>query len=452
MQLLSRGRALTGRERLQLHETCADCARVSFTPMPRSETLRARQRLDALGAALPSSEMLIQACDEETLMTQTEIARVAAPTDAERERALVIAHTFEQLGYVSRIDSAGNVIASSSVAKSDETRAPVVCMAHLDTVFDANTTLVPMRTGARVACPGIGDNSRGLAVMLTLARVLRATTIQTASALRPIEYVATVGEEGLGNLRGARAYFANRTQTALMQPEAVLVLDGPGDENIVHHALGSRRYRITFCGTGGHSWVDFGAPNAVHAAGRAVAWLAELPRRFNGNVALTVSNISGGESMNAIPSHATVDVDVRATEQRLLARVDDELRAIAEAAHRAECTSTSRIIRNNEQLARAASAFQHHVTLLGERPCGVLPREHELVQLAEHVSRRYNIEPISAIASTDANIPLSLGIPAITIGGGGTGGGAHTIHEWYDNTLGPRGVSRAFAILAALAA
>ena len=155
--------------------------------------------------------------------------------------------------------------------------------------------------------------------------------------------------------------------------------------------------------------------------------------------------------MNAIPAHAWIEVDVRATDQALLTHVDAELRQIVRAACDAEVSARSNIGRAPAQFVNAIAAFRSEITLLGERPCGVLPREHMLVQLAEAASQLQHIEPVSAIASTDANIPLSLGIPAITIGGGGTGGGAHTVHEWYDNTNGPRGVARAFAILAALA-
>lgn len=412
----------------------------------------APRQLSSIASALAWSSALIDAVDPDTLAHQMQFASIPAPTGAERDRGLAVSSAFMSLGYASRIDSAGNVIMGGNDYAHQPEIAPIVCMAHLDTVFDAETSLVISQTGSRFSCPGIGDNSRGLAAMLTLARVMRANSSQFAPSRRPVEFVATVGEEGLGNLRGARAYFANRTEAGRMAPHAVLVLDGPGDQDIVHHALGSRRFRVTFCGAGGHSWADFGAPNAIHAAGRAVARLAELPRSFNGNIALTVSAVSGGESMNAIPAHASIDIDVRATQQQWLERVDSELRAIVLAAVRAETATVHASGRTHAQFANALSAFHHEVTVLGDRPCGVLPAQHELVQLAEGASRRYGIEPVSAIASTDANIPLSLGIPAITIGGGGTGGGAHTIHEWYDNTRGPRGIMRAFAILAALAA
>ncbi len=438
--------------RLQVGEACAGGLTVSSTRMAGSEFRIAQRQLSSIANALTSSAALIDAADPDTLAHQMQFASIPAPTGAERDRAFAVGRAFSALGYASTMDSAGNVIIGGANYAHRSEIAPIVCMAHLDTVFDAETSLAISRSGSRINCPGIGDNSRGLATMLTLASVIRANQSHFPPLRRPVEFVATVGEEGLGNLRGARAYFANRAEAALMAPHSVLVLDGPGDQNIVHHALGSRRYRVTFRGAGGHSWADFGAPNAVHAAGRAVAWLAELPRSFNGNIALTVSAVSGGESMNAIPAHASIDIDVRATQQQLLERTDSELRAIVRAAVRAETATVNAARRTQTQFANAASAFRHEVVVLGDRPCGVLPAEHEFVQLAEAASRQYGIEPVSAIASTDANIPLSLGIPAITIGGGGSGGGAHTIHEWYDNTQGTRGIMRAFAIFAALAA
>lgn len=328
----------------------------------------------------------------------------------------------------------------------------MVCMAHLDTVFEQDTPLATIAVGSRTSCPGIGDNGRGLAAMLTLAEVLAQGA--QATLTRPVEFVATVAEEGLGNLRGAREYFANRVARGDFPPHAVVVLDGPGDQHIVHHALGSRRYHVTFNGVGGHSWADFGTPNAVHAAARAAAMLSEIPRRNSGRMALTVSGIGGGESMNSIPAAAWIDVDVRGTDQALLMKVDGEIGRLVQSAIELECVNAAHTVFNRSSLNHRSDSLplDSQITLVGERPCGMLNASHPLVQLAERVSAMHGIDAVSAIASTDANIPLSLGVPAVTIGGGGTGGGAHTPHEWYDNVNGPRGVQRAFAILAALLA
>lgn len=407
----------------------------------------------AIARPLDAANRHIQTLNQTTLQLQREIACVAAPTGAEARRAAWVESALRLGGYSCRLDSAGNVIASDSATQNQPTLAPVVCMAHLDTVFGQDTPLEAVEAGPRISCPGIGDNGRGLAAMLTIATVLARGDWQTSLLQRPVEFVATVGEEGLGNLRGARAYFADRELRGEVLPHAVVVLDGPGDENIVHHALGSRRYHIAFNGAGGHSWADFGTPNAVHAAARAASMLSEIPRRSSRRIALTVSGIGGGESMNSIPSAAWIDVDVRGTDAGQLAHVDAELRRVVQTAVELECVNAAHtgFVRNTRRATEAALPLQVSVAVVGERPCGVLLATHPLVKLAERVSSMHGVNAVSAIASTDANIPLSLGVPAITIGGGGTGGGAHTVHEWYDNTNGPLGVQRAFAILAALA-
>lgn len=423
-----------------------------FEKFGSSERQRALRRLIALRPVLQPAQAMLVALDDETLRWQLELARVAAPTGSEGKRAALVLAGLHRLGHTTaRIDDAGNVIAHiapsttlcSVQAGGAQTPAPpLVCFAHLDTVFGASVVLEPRHEGTRISCPGIGDNGRGLAALMTIAEVLGPRQSQSPlNALqRPIELVATVGEEGLGNLRGSHAYIANRARAGQPNPHAVIVLDGPGESRIVHHALGSRRLRITFTGQGGHSWADFGNPNAVHAAGRATAWLAELPRTMNRQIALTVSGIGGGESVNSIPMSAWLDIDLRATDQLLLQLGEVEIRRIAKAAADVEVP------------VRNAAALSVTVRLLGERPCGSLGHNHPLVALANAASDSLGIEPVSAIASTDANVPLSLGIPAITIGAGGIGGGAHTINEWYENTNAPRGLGRALAIILGMAA
>lgn len=412
----------------------------------------ARARFAELRDTIASAEARLVDLDHQTLDRQMQLAQIPAPTGREAARAGAVAASLRSIANnIPEIDAAGNVVAKLSSPGTDRSLAPVVCMAHLDTVFSEHTTLQIRNEGSRVYCPGIGDNSRGLAAMIAMADVAR-DGMNATNFRRPIEFVATVGEEGLGNLRGAHAYFATRVASHKPSPHAVLVIDGPGDANIVHHALGSRRYHISFGGAGGHSWVDFGAPNAVHAAARATAWLADVPRTMNSRVALTVSSIGGGESMNAIPANAFIEVDVRATDETLLRRVDVELRKIVAAAAATECTDSRGIGAFFRSSANQSPMMRTEIYVIGERPCGSLDGAHPLVQIAREASAHYGIESVSAVASTDANVPLSLGIPAITIGAGGIGGGAHTVDEWYDNTHGARGIARAFAILAALAA
>lgn len=410
--------------------------------------------LGALAARFTSRTTVLQPAidsllsrDSETLARQLRLAQIPSPTGAEQQRAAAVESLFRELGWQTRISEVGNVVASriaNSKSNVAEDIAPVVCLAHLDSVFPLTTVLNANREGTRHLCPGIGDNCRGLTAIVALAEVLGSSGQSSSlNVKRPIEFVATVGEEGLGNLRGAQHYFAQRDAKCAPRVHAAIVIDGAGDSTIVHHGLGSRRFRISFRGKGGHSWADFGTPNSVHAAARATTWLADLPRTFNQRVALTVSRIGGGESINSIPSEAWMDVDVRSTDATVLELVETELRTIVESAARAELQS-----RNGVEV-KSPNSIVTHIEITGARPTGSLPLEHPLIRSAQFATRLHGVEPISAVASTDANVPLSLGIPAITIGGGGTGGGAHTLTEWYDNTNATRGLARALAIVVA---
>lgn len=413
---------------------------MSFRRPPPSALGRAEEQLRALRPVLAGHTASLEARDLATMESQQRLAQLAAPTGGESRRAALVADAFRLRGFTRvQMDAVGNVIARRP-GMASLAAAPVVCMAHLDTVFAANTPLLLRREGDRIVCPGIGDNARGLAGMLAIADTFGVPGLDgdALDLARPIEFVATVGEEGLGNLRGARAYFDALADDGTA-PHAVVAIDGPGDERIVHHALGSRRYRVTFHGPGGHSWADFGRPNAIHAAGRATHWLARLPSEFRGRLAVSVGRIGGGESLTAIPTLAWLDVDVRATDEGALDRANVKLREIIrQAVH-------------DENRSATEASLHADIVLLGERPAGEIAADHPIVALAMAATRAAGRDPSSAVASTDANIPLSRGIPAITIGAGGRGGGAHTAEEWYENLDGARGLSRAAAILVALA-
>jgi tripeptide aminopeptidase len=408
-------------------------------PAP-SALARAERRLRALQPRLAPLAASLTDRDSATVESQLRLAQLAAPTGGEGLRAALVADAFRLRGFTSvRTDRVGNVIARRPAMGRQE--APVACIAHLDTVFSADMPLVVRREGERVVCPGIGDNARGLGAMLAIADALGVPGLDgdAVELARPVEFVATVGEEGLGNLRGARAYFDDLAANG-ETPHAVLALDGPGDDRIVHHALGSRRYRISFRGPGGHSWADFGRPNAIHAAGRATGWLAALPATLGGQTAVSVGRMGGGESLTAIPAYAWLEVDLRATDAGALRRADHQLRAIVRRAT------------VEEQRGQAPESLHAEIELLGERPAGHLDEDHPLVALAMAATHAHGRDPVGAIASTDANIPLARGIPAITIGAGGRGGGAHTPDEWYENVHGARGITRAMSILLALSA
>jgi len=394
-------------------------------PVADSRTLRTHR-------ALASAHARIAARDSATIRTQVAVSQIAAPTGDERERGEWVATRLRSLGLRdARIDRAGNVVA---MRPGLEDLAPVLVCAHLDTVFAREVQLTFRRNGDRVTGPGIGDNGRGLAAMLAIAEEVDGRLVRTR---RPIVFAATTGEEGAGDLRGAKYLFSALDE----QPAAAIALDGAGDERIVHRALGSRRYHIAYRGPGGHSWAAFGVPNAVHAAASAAAMLASLPLPRSPRTTLSVSRIGGGTSINSIPEEGWLEVDLRSTSASVLDRFDREIRIIVRAAAQQE----------NARRATATPPLSHDVMVIGDRPSGELSADHPLVVSAMEATQLIDREPELAAASTDANVPIAMGIPAIAIGAGGRGGDAHTPGEWYDNIEGPLGIARAMTILATAA-
>lgn len=379
----------------------------------------------------PARERLAQA-DEHVLRTQIALSEIPAPTGDERARGALVAARFRALGlHDVATDDVGNVTGSRRGA-TDE--APVLVCAHLDTVFPEGTAVGVARDGRQLAGPGIVDNSRGLAAMLALAEAVDGTSLRTR---RSILFAATVGEEGAGDLRGAKHLFARLGTT----PSACIALDGAGDDRIVHRALGARRFRVVFHGMGGHSWAAFGVPNPVHAAGVAAAKLAALPLPRTPRTTLSVCRIGGGISVNAIPEEAWIEVDLRSSSSDVLERCSLEIEQAMRAAVREE----------NLRRSPGTTPLTFVVTTIGDRPCGELPKEHPLVLAAAAATYAIGRTPELVTASTDANVPISLGVPAIAIGAGGRGGGVHTPNEWYDNTDGALGVARALTVLVAAA-
>jgi tripeptide aminopeptidase len=234
-------------------------------------------------------------------------------------------------------------------------------------------------------------------------------------------------------LRGAKQYFSQRGRDA----HATIALDGAGDERIIHRALGSRRFRVSYSGPGGHSWAAFGAPNAVHAAAAAAARMASIPLPSVPRTTLSVGRIGGGLSVNSIPDAAWLEIDVRSTSTLRLDELERTIRRIAIAAADDE----------NGKRAFGTRSLTVIVESIGSRPCGETPAEHDLVQAAMEATRLVGRQPELALASTDANVPISQGIPAIAIGAGGRGGDAHTHGEWFDNLHGTVGVARALTIV-----
>jgi len=366
----------------------------------------------------------IHDADVGVIEDQIAIARVPAPTGGESARAEWMARRLKTAGLRDvDIDDAGNVIAHGG---SPGGSSPIVLCAHLDTVFESRELVHVRRDGARLHAPGISDNARGLATMAALADLVD----------RPILFAATTGEEGHGDLRGARHLF----DTAAAGAHAAIALDGPGDERIVTSALGCRRYHIVFRGPGGHSWGRYGAPNAIHAVAALVTRLTGYAAYDRTRTALTVSRIAGGSTINAIPAEAWIEVDVRSTSDAELVRIDQHVRRAARDAGDEENAR-----RRNDTTPLAVT-----LTLIGERPGGEVSSDHDVVIAAAEATRAVGRTPEFAVASTDANIPMSRGIPAIAIGGGGAGGETHTPAEWFENREGTRGIARAALLLAAL--
>jgi len=388
-------------------------------------------RTAAIFDALADARARLAADDADIVRTQIAVTEIPAPTGDEAARAAWVARRLRAFGVADvRIDAAGNVIGRRAGATR---AAPVVLCAHLDTVFPHDVPVRVERAGARLVGPGIGDNGRGLAVMLALAAAIDGRSVRTR---RPIEFLATVGEEGAGDLRGAKRYFAD-----CAPPAAVIVIDGAGDERIVHRALGSRRFRVAFAGPGGHSWIAFGVPNPVHAAAACAARLAAVPLPDDPRATLSVTRVGGGMSVNAIPKEGWLEVDVRCADAGVL---DALTRAVDRASRYA-------LAEENERRAEGTPPLTMTVDVIGDRPCGEVAPDDPLVRAARQATCLVGRVPELTVASTDANVPIGLGVPAIAIGAGGRGGDAHTPREWFDNTNGATGVARALTIAVAAA-
>jgi len=386
----------------------------------------------SLFSRLAPARARLAAGDERLLDTQIALSEIPSPTGAETARGASVAERFRtlSLGDV-RIDDVGNVL---GVRYGETNEPPVVICAHLDTIFPEGTPVGVSRDGPQLCGPGIVDNSRGLAAMLALAEAIDGRRLRTR---RSILFAATVGEEGAGDLRGVKHLFARLAEP----PCACIALDGAGDDRIVTRALGARRYRVTFRGTGGHSWAAFGVANPVHAAGAAAAKLAAMPLPRLPRTTLSVCRIGGGISVNAIPDEAWLEIDLRSSSRDALERCADDIQQAIRAAVRQE----------NARRASGSPPLTWTIATIGDRPCGEIDVDHPLVLAAVLATTAIGRTPELATASTDANVPISLGVPAIAIGAGGRGGGVHTSGEWYDNTDGTLGVARALTVVVAAA-
>ncbi|MGC8856366.1 MAG: M20/M25/M40 family metallo-hydrolase [Anaerolineae bacterium] len=339
---------------------------------------------------------------EKLLQLAVQIQQIPAPTFAEQARAEFVRQQFmvESLSDVFQ-DSVGNIYAR--LPGCGQAR-PLVVSAHLDTVFPAETLLQVRREANRIYGPGIGDNSLGVAALLGLVWLLRERGVALEGDLW---LVANVGEEGLGNLRGMAAVADRFGKT----PCAYLVLEGLALGHVYHRAIGVQRFRITVQTAGGHSWSNYGEPSAVHELAALITRLTSLPLPAQPRTTLNVGVIGGGTSVNTLAAEAWCELDLRSESPRTLSLLIGQVQNLIRLASRPGV-----VIRAEE---------------IGQRPAGEIPVEHPLVRLAERCLLHQGLEPVFTSGSTDANIPLSQGIPAIVLGIT-TGGGAHTLNEFIE--------------------
>ena len=315
------------------------------------------------------------------------------------------------------IDEEGNCL---GLREGISEKPLVIVSAHLDTVFPTGTDFTVRQVDDRLLGPGIADDGSGLAAVLAIAKALKIAECQTEGSLL---FVGTVGEEGEGNLRGVRHLLTTGLWTNRV--DAFISFDGPGVERVTNRALGSRRYHIDIRGVGGHSWGDFGIPNPIHALGRAISRLASYPVPREPRTTFNVGRVDGGTSVNSIPDRASMEVDLRSVDEAELRRLDAFFRrALTEA-----------IEQENQGGRPTDPALNLNLRLLGERPIGETPSSALIVELAREATRVAGVEPRLDQSSTDSNLPISLGIPAVTLGAGGRSGCSHTLDEWYE----PRG-------------
>jgi acetylornithine deacetylase/succinyl-diaminopimelate desuccinylase-like protein len=373
----------------------------------------------------------VQRNQPQTLDLQVRLCEIPAPPFKEELRGLALERLFAELGLRDvRIDKTGNVI---GVRPGKAEHPNLVFAAHLDTVFPEGTNVKVTREGDVLKGPGIGDDCRGLAVMLAVIRALNDARVETPGA---ITFVADVGEEGLGDLRGMKGLFFDSLKDRI---DRFVSIDGTGLD-IVHIGVGSYRYKVTFQGPGGHSYGAFGMANPIQAMGRAIAKIDAIEVPLQPKTTFNVGRVGGGTSVNAIPFDAWMEVDLRSADPAALKDLDAKFHAAIRQAVAEENA------RWNHRGPVTVSA-----QLVGMRPAGQTPKESAIVQTAIAASRALRIDQTLRENSTDANIAMNLHIPAITIGGGGSGTGAHSLNESFDARDAWRGAQRALLLAVALA-
>jgi len=364
---------------------------------------------------------------------QLQVTAIPAPPWGEAARSAWLMARFAELFLAGvQQDDLGNVF---GILPGKDPNAPYIALsAHIDTVFPAGTPIEVRRDGDKLYGPGISDNGSGMVALLAIAGALHATGIAHRA---PILFIGDVGEEGEGDLRGMRHIFQQPEWSANIA--SLVVLDGAGTDTIIAEGLGSRRYEITVRGHGGHSWSDFGVANPIVALARIIDRFTRTSVPTTPKTTYNIGIISGGTSVNSIPESATMRVDTRSASVEELDRLE---RALHEAI---DAVIPELTARKKQELLTA------EVRVIGNRPAADLPAESQLLKTIRAVDAQLSNAARIQRASTDANVPLSLGREAIAIGAGGTGGGAHTIHEWYDPSGRDLGLKRILLLSLALA-
>jgi len=404
-------------------------------PVTITEPVSEQFRLLLTDPRIQTALTAIEASEPETLAEQVRLTEIPAPPFQEQRRAEYYLQQMHDRGLPDAyIDTEGNVI---GIRRGSGDGPLFVIAAHLDTVFPMDTDVsVEIRDG-RYYAPGISDDGRGLTAVLTLIDAINASGIETVG---DIMFVGNVGEEGPGDLRGVKAIFRDFPQI-----DGFVSIDGSGVTRITNGGTGSRRFAVEFTGPGGHSFSAFGLVSATHALGRAIAKIGDLQVPEQPRTTFTVGTVSGGTSVNSIAQDAMFELDMRSNDAAELAKLEAQVREVVQLAVDEENA------RWNVDGGSEKGQITVNFRLIGDRPTGTTSPDHELVQVAALAFAAVG-SPVQGLqtSSTDSNMPMSLGIPAITIGGGGSGGGAHSTEEWFDPTHAHLGPQLAFLLTLAL--
>jgi len=365
-------------------------------------------------ASVKAALAAAKSSEPQTIEDQVRFCEIPAPSFKEETRGKELQRVFQQLGLQDvRVDKVGNVLATYPGAAP---RPHVVIAAHLDTVFPEGTDVRVKRDGAILRGPGIGDDCRGLGVLVAIAREMKKANVRTQGT---VTFVANVGEEGLGDLRGVKQLFK---ETLKDQIDSFVSIDGTG-VHVTNVAVGSHRYRVTFKGPGGHSFGAFGLANPMGAMGRAIAKIQEIQVPRQPKTTFNVGRTGGGTSVNSIPFESWMEVDMRSSDPASLAAVDANFQKAVDAA----------VVEENQRWGKAG-VITVVKELVGDRPAGSTPENSPIVRAGLATATLLGFQANLGEGSTDSNLPMSLKVPAITIGGGGRGHDAHALTESYDAT------------------